>query len=230
MEGIVVMHRIVRHHVEGDGTLFLKIEIAMHLLDMRIALQKSHHTLLQLTLLAMVANCIDAHSDNDMIFIVEQFGDGPGEGMDTFGRHRFGHADVERADDGVGTIVVEDDIIDAEHPGILHHVLHDVMHHVLRNALAEKLAHRSPNHLDARLDDDERDDGSEDAVEVDSREEHDAGGDERGERHHGIEGRIGATGLQGVALQPRTLLFFTYQPKTIFTTIATMMMVSVTAV
>ena len=130
MESVVVMDGIVGHYVEGDGVFLLKMEVAMHLLNMWIALQEIHNAFLQLTILAMVTYGIDAHCDDDMILVVEQFGNGPCKAMDAPGRHRLRHADVERTDDGVGTIVVEDDIIDTEHSGKLLHVLHDVVHHV----------------------------------------------------------------------------------------------------
>ena len=67
MESVVVMDSIVGHYVEGDGVFLLEIEIAMHLLNMRIALQEIHNAFLQLTILAMVTYGIDAHCDNDMI-------------------------------------------------------------------------------------------------------------------------------------------------------------------
>ncbi len=78
--------------------------------------------------------------------------------MDAAGRHRLGHTDVERADDGVGTVVVEDDVVDTEHTGELLYVALDVDHHLLGNALAKQLTHGGSNHLYACLDDDERDD------------------------------------------------------------------------
>ena len=65
MESVVVMDGIIRHYVEGDGVFLLKMEVAMHLLNMWIALQKIHNAFLQLTILAMVTYGIDAHCDND---------------------------------------------------------------------------------------------------------------------------------------------------------------------
>ena len=201
LEGVVVVDAVVGHHVESDGALLLKIEVAVYLLDVGVTLQESHHAFLQFTFLAVVTNGIDTHGDDDVVFVVEQFGDGPGEPMDAVGRHGFGHADVERTDDGIGTVVVEDDVVDAEHTGKLLHVALDVDHHLLGDALSKQLTHGCSYHLYACLDDDERDNRTEDAVEVESREEHDSGGDKRRERHHGIEGGISATGLQSVALQ-----------------------------
>ena len=71
LKGIVIVNRVVGHHVEGDCALLLKIEVAMYLLDMGVALQESHHTLLQFTLLAMIANSIDTHRNDDMILVIE---------------------------------------------------------------------------------------------------------------------------------------------------------------
>ena len=43
MESVVVMDGIVRHYVEGDGVFLLKMEVAMHLLNMWISLQEIHN-------------------------------------------------------------------------------------------------------------------------------------------------------------------------------------------
>lgn len=136
LEGVVVADGIVGHHVKRDGALLLKIEIAVDLLHVWVALYKVHDALLQLFSFLAGAYGINAYSNNDVIFVVKQFGDGAREPMYAHSGHRVRHADVERANDGVGAVVVEDDVIDAEYPGKLLHVLLDVVHHVLGYALA----------------------------------------------------------------------------------------------
>lgn len=95
MEGVVVVDLVVGHHVEGNCALLLQIEVAMHLLDMRVALQESHYALLQICFHTVVTNGIDAHRDDDVVFVVEQFGNGSREPVDAVGRHGFGHADMK---------------------------------------------------------------------------------------------------------------------------------------
>lgn len=149
--------------------------------------------------------------------------------MNAVGRHGFWHTDVERTDDGIRTVVVEDNVVDTEHTSKLLHIVLDVDHHLLGNALAKQLAYRCSNHLYTSLDDDERDDGAENTVKVNPCKKHDTGGDKCGECHYGIESGISTAGLKALLCNWRPC-FFTYQPKTSLTTMATIIIVSVTAV
>ena len=192
----------VGHDVERDALLFFVINKAVYLDDFRVCGDGLHD--LCLNLCATVVACgngVDADGENDIVLGKEGLGDFACQFVDVGCTHRVIDVDVERANEQAWAVVVQDDVVDATDAFELHHFALYHRHQFGRDSCAKQFVDRRSQHLHACFNDEQRDEYTQDAVDREVPEEHDACRDECRQGDDGIEEGVRAGGNEGVALQ-----------------------------
>ena len=120
--------------------------------------------------------------------------DRAGHGVQAASVQGVRHLHMDGADGGVGAVVVQDQVVGAEHARDLLHTVADLAGDFAVGAAAEDVADGVEEHLKARLEDEAGDDRADDAVKVELEDQVDDRADQRRGGDDGVEACVRAGG------------------------------------